>query len=121
MKLLRWVISIVLILISVPVSLYFLFILSKPAQAMHRLDKDEIFRLRAANDYVQQYQQQYKLLPTPSDFEVWAKQAPEELRLDGVGFEYGRSRDSANQNYYFSYWVATHFFIGARKQIISSK
>ena len=57
-------------------------------QPTRNLREDEAARIRAASAFVETHKAGTGRLPTADEFGHWAKSAPSQLRLEGVGFTY---------------------------------
>jgi len=89
MRTLRWFGSVLLVLIGLLLVVPGLFIaFTTDWQPTRELHEGEIARIRAADTFVENHKASAGRLPTTDEFGHWAKTAPSELRLDGVGFTY---------------------------------
>lgn len=105
MKIIRWFLSVALLLLGAPFFLLGLYVaLNAESKPMHSLRGDEFARIESAQQFVEKHIHVHGQLPTEEEFKVWEKNAPESFRLDGVGFSYIPHKGSRAKEYKFSFW-----------------
>jgi len=102
MRTLRWCLAVFLLLVGAGMLLPAVYIAFWTDWLPKKeLRPDEAKRVATARDYVELQRARIGRMPRPAEFQEWAKSAPSELRLDGVGFAYLPIDQSS---YVFEWW-----------------
>ena len=95
MRALRWFgcvfLTLIALLLLVP-GFYIAF--TTDWQPTRELRGEDVARIRAASSFVESFKASKGRLPTWDEFGRWTKTAPDELRLEGVGFDYEKHNES---------------------------